>query len=161
VSFWKRIQQEVTFIGMERKMQFINGLGGAFIFSNDPKRLAEWYTTCLGLIFESDDSVGMFWQVFWALNPDDPTRKYDTTFAIMQATTSISHPIPEAEPETMYGDQHYMLNLRTHDLQALLQMLECKGVTIIRQEEMIYGKFAWIRDLDGNRLELYQPSPPC
>lgn len=140
-------------------MGFINGLGGAFIFSNDPRRLAEWYSTCLGLEFESDESGESFWMVFWALNPDDPTRKYDTTFAIMQATTSISHPIPDTEPKSMYGDQHYMLNLRTHDLQGLLQLLESQDVPILRQEEMIYGKFAWIRDLDGNRLELYQPSP--
>ncbi|OGO33013.1 MAG: hypothetical protein A2Z16_14260 [Chloroflexi bacterium RBG_16_54_18] len=140
-------------------MQFINGLGGAFIFSNDPSRLAEWYSSCLGLKYESDESGESFWLVFWALNPDDPTRKYDTTFAIMQAASAISHLIPDIEPKSMYGDQHYMLNLRTHDLQALVQMLESKGVPIIRQEEMVYGKFAWIRDLDGNRLELYQPSP--
>jgi predicted enzyme related to lactoylglutathione lyase len=148
----------VIFIGVEGRMQSINGLGGAFIFTNDPKRLAEWYTTCLGLEFETDNSGGMFWLVFWALNPDDPSRKFDTTFAIMQASTSISHPKPDAEPESMYGDQSYMLNLRTHDLQALLQSLESKGVPVIRREEMIYGKFAWIRDFDGNRLELYQPS---
>ena len=57
----------------------------------------------------------------------------------------------------MYGDQPYMLNFRTDDLKSLLKHLEGKGVRILRQEDTDYGRFAWIRDLDGNRVELYQP----
>ena len=139
-------------------MKYINGLGGAFIFSNNPKRLAEWYAVHLGLEFESDESGDAFWLVYLALNPDDASQKFDTTFAIMPATASFSRPAPVVEPESMYGDQPYMINLRTYDLDSLLQSLEQKGVPVIRRAEMIYGKFAWVRDADGNRLELYQPS---
>jgi len=81
-----------------------------------------------------------------------------TTFAIMPASVRFSQQIPESEPQSMYGDQPYMLNLRTGDLEALLRSLEKQGVPVIRREEMVYGKFAWIQDADGNRLELYQPS---
>lgn len=138
-------------------MQMINGLGGTFIFSDEPNRLAQWYEIHLGFQFESDEQGEAFWQVFWALNPDDPTVKFDTTFAIMKSAVSFSQPIPQSEPQSMYGDQAYMLNLRTGDLEALLQSLEQQSVPIIQRAEMVYGKFAWIRDGDGNRLELYQP----
>lgn len=135
----------------------INGLGGAFIFSNEPNRLARWYEVHLGFQFESDEKGESYWQVFWALDPQNPEVKFDTTFAIMKSPVSFAQTTPQDEPQSMYGDQPYMLNLRTGDLDALLQSLEEKSVTIIRRDKMEYGKFAWIRDADGNRLELYQP----
>lgn len=139
-------------------MPMINGLGGAFLFSRDPKRLADWYQAHLGLQFESDEKGESFFLVFLALNPDDKSSSYDTTFAILPSSQDFSRPIPDSEPHSMYGDQPYMLNLRTSDLEALLHQLENLGVPVIRRDEIEYGKFAWVRDADGNRLELYQPS---
>ena len=59
----------------------------------------------------------------------------------------------------MYGDQHFMVNLRVTDLESLLERLGARVETILgRQDEGEYGLFAWLYDPDGNRVELYEPS---
>lgn len=137
-------------------MSQISGVGGAFVFSTDPKSLAEWYVGKLGLAFEGGPDF--FYQVFFGLDPDDPSRKLDTTFSILKAKQPFPRPGPYAtEPESMYGDQPFMVNLRVRDMDALLAGLEAGGVEIIKREDEDYGRFAWIRDPDGNRVELYQP----
>lgn len=136
-------------------MSLINGIGGAFIFSDDPEQLARWYTEKFGLVFEGGGEA--FYQVFLAVDPGDSSHRLDTLFSIIKANTSFSRPAPAEEPESMYGDQPFMLNLRTDDLAALIAHLEETGVRVIKQQDEPYGKFAWIRDPEGNRIELYQP----
>ena len=136
----------------------IDGVGGAFIFSNDPQTLADWYSDFLGVKFERAGDGGAFYTIYWALDPENTTRKLDTTFSIMQASV----PLPvrdrvEPEPENMYGDQPFMVNLRVRDIDATLDALASKGVNAIKREDWDYGRFAWVRDADGNRVELYQP----
>jgi catechol 2,3-dioxygenase-like lactoylglutathione lyase family enzyme len=138
-------------------MSFINGLGGAFVFSNEPKRLANWYSENFGFEFDGSEEFGAFYKIFWAADTEDPARKLDTTFSIMRAKASFSREAPAEEPESMYGDQPFMVNLRTGDLESLLSHLEAKGVAVIKRQDEPYGKFAWVRDPDGNRVELYQP----
>jgi catechol 2,3-dioxygenase-like lactoylglutathione lyase family enzyme len=139
-------------------MSFVEGVGGAFVFSRDPARLAEWYTEHLGLAFEGSREFGAFYRVFWALDPENTGRKIDTTFSIMAAKTEFpERAAVETEPEDMYGDQPFMVNLRVRDLDALIDDLAKKGVEPIRRDDEPYGKFAWIRDADGNRVELYEP----
>lgn len=140
-------------------MSLINGIGGAFIFSGDPKRLARWYWEYLGIEFEGDGTGDMFYKVYLALDPRDTARTLDTTLAILKARVPLQQTVPEIEPQSMYGDQPFMLNLRVDDLEALLTRLQADGIPILRREDLAYGQFAWIRDLDGNRVELYQPSP--
>lgn len=65
-----------------------------------------------------------------------------------------------AEPSDMYGDQPFMVNLRIRDLDGLVAHLEREGVTIIKREDESYGRFAWVRDPDGRRIELCQPLAP-
>jgi uncharacterized glyoxalase superfamily protein PhnB len=135
----------------------IDGIGGAFIFSNDAKRLADWYSEHLGLEFEGSAEQGAFYQTFWGLDAVDASRKVDTTFSIMQAKIVLEEKSVDAEPEDMYGDQPFMVNLRVLDIDAVLESLSSKGVEAIKREDYDYGRFAWVRDLDGNRVELYQP----
>ncbi len=137
----------------------VEGVGGAFIFSNQAERLAAWYEAHLGLKFEQAGEGGAFYQMFWALDPQDRTRKLDTTFSIMPARVPLPQREPGPEPEEMYGDQSFMVNLRVRDLDATLTHLAAKGVTPIKREDYDYGRFAWVRDPDGNRVELYQPLP--
>ena len=138
-------------------MNHISGVGGAFIFSSDPKRLADWYAEHFGFVFESIADYGAFYQVFWGLDPESPKRKLDTTFSIMRAKTPFPTRKKGPEPTDMYGDQPFMLNLRVNDLHALLTHLAAKGVKPLKREDEEYGRFAWVRDLDGNRVELYEP----
>ena len=60
----------------------------------------------------------------------------------------------------MYGDQSFMVNFRVTDLDAFLNDLKQKRIEPIKREDESYGKFAWVRDIDGNRVELYQPLTP-
>jgi catechol 2,3-dioxygenase-like lactoylglutathione lyase family enzyme len=138
-------------------MAWIDGVGGAFVFSNDAEKLARWYREHLGFEFEGSAEFGAFYQVFIGLDPDDTERKMDTTFAIMQAKVELGSPSTDPEPESMYGDQPYMMNLRVRDLAAVLEHLAAKGVEPLKRTDDGYGLFAWIRDGDGNRVELYQP----
>lgn len=97
--------------------------------------------------------------MFWGQASDDPERKIDTTFSVMQAKAELPGAGPDAgeEPESMYGDQPFMVNLRVTDIDAVLDHLAAKGVEPLKREDESYGRFAWIRDGDGNRVEIYQP----
>ncbi len=137
----------------------IDGVGGAFVFSSDPARLADWYREHLGMELEGSAESGAFYQVFWGLDPEDRRRKLDTTFSIMKATVDVPVRGDEPEPESMYGDQPFMVNLRVRDLDAVLASLSARGIEPIKRSDYDYGLFAWVRDADGNRIELYQPIP--
>ncbi|HYE96242.1 MAG TPA: VOC family protein [Rubricoccaceae bacterium] len=137
-------------------VRLVSGLGGAFLFSARPKELAGWYAAHLGFAFEGDGE-STFYQVFFALDPERPDRKLDTHFGIMRANEDFARPAPAEEPDSMYGDQPFMLNVRTDDLDALIARLEAGGVAVLQRQDESYGRFAWVRDPDGNRVELYQP----
>ena len=140
-------------------MSLIDGVGGAFVFSNDAEKLAEWYREHLGLELEGSVESGAFYQVFIGLDPEDTERKIDTTLAIMQAKVDLLSTSVDGEPDSMYGDQAFMLNLRVTDLPAVLAHLADRGVEPIKTTDEGYGLFAWIRDGDGHRVELYQAVP--
>jgi len=142
-------------------MSHIDGVGGAFIFSHDARTLAQWYRDYLGMTLEGVEEYGAFYQVFYGLDPDDHSRRLDTTFSIMPAAKSLPPPRKDDhESDNMYGDQPFMVNLRVRDLDGLIAEMEAKGVAIIKRQDEVYGKFAGIRDSDGNRIELYEPIPP-
>lgn len=141
-------------------MTHINGVGGAFIFSEDPKRLAGWYRDHLGLQFEGNADFGAFYTTFVTVDANDPELRRDTTLSIMKARQPLEKPDPDPNPSSMYGDQPFMVNLRTDNLAALLDRLTERGVPILGQQNESYGAFAWVYDADGNRVELYQPLRP-
>lgn len=116
------------------------GVGGVFLKANDPTMLTAWYAEHFGItkgdptsvIFDGPESLGM------------------TVFAHFPADTNY------------FGDgpQRSMLNLRVDDLDALLDQLAVAGVRIDpKREDYSYGRFAWIWDPEGNRVELWQPLP--
>ncbi len=137
--------------------EVVNGVGGAFVFSEDPARLADWYTRHLGIDFEGGGEFGAFYRVYVAADPQQPERRLDTTFSIMKAGFPTARPAPEREPESMYGDQPFMVNLRVNDLDAVAARLAAGRVRLIARQDEPYGRFAWVRDADGNRVELYEP----
>jgi predicted enzyme related to lactoylglutathione lyase len=114
------------------------GVGGIFLKARDPQALSAWYATHLG-IPKSDDGSMIF---------DGPESGGMTVFAHFPETTKY------------FGDgpQQSMVNFRVDDMDALLKQLEAAGVRIDpkRQDES-YGRFAWIWDPEGNRIELWQP----
>jgi predicted enzyme related to lactoylglutathione lyase len=122
-------------------MARVTGIGGVFLRSKDPKRLSAWYIEHLGLPatewgvnFEWKDEVPPgTGQTAWSTFPDD--TKY-------------------------FGEdpRHVMIDYRVDDLDALLAKLEVAGVWIDpKRDNSDFGRFAWIKDCDGNRVELWQP----
>lgn len=117
---------------MERAL----GIGGYFLRAADPAALAGWYRSCLGL---DTDENGQ-----WQQQPGP------TVFATFEADTGYFGP----------GAQRSMLNFRVRDLDAMLAQLRARGADVAEQaQEMAgVGKFGWVTDPEGNRVELWQPT---
>jgi catechol 2,3-dioxygenase-like lactoylglutathione lyase family enzyme len=127
-------------------MASVQGIGGVFIDSDDASRLASWYEEMLGIKMESHpDGIG-YYRVFFTRDAETSIMRSNPVFAINQAKTRL--------PE---GERGYMINFRVDHLDSYLEKLRTKGVAIEDNiQEWEYGKHAWIRDLDGNRVELYE-----
>jgi predicted enzyme related to lactoylglutathione lyase len=118
------------------------GLGGIFFKSRDPARLAAWYDGALGVA--SDDWGGTFGAQF------------------PLAAGCDGHAVWSVFPEsTTYFPATTMVNFRVRDLDAMLAQLRAFGADVDdRVEEGEYGRFGWVTDPEGNRIELWQPTPP-
>ncbi|MDQ2905161.1 MAG: VOC family protein [Ktedonobacteraceae bacterium] len=128
-------------------MAHVSGIGGVFIYSNDPKALAEWYTNHFGIEFEADKKEENFWMLFHSRDDNEPSKRTNTVFAIMPAKTPLGPRRGE-----------YMINYKVDDLQGFIEQLKTKGVNAEPVEDDGHiGKFTWITDPEGNRIELYQP----
>ncbi|WP_109124045.1 VOC family protein [Dyella sp. C11] len=120
-------------------MAKVIGFGGIFFKAKDPKALNAWYGKHLGLNIEK-----------WggARFEDDATRHGYIAWSPFSADTKYF------EPST----QPFMMNFRVDDLHALLAQLRADGVTVDdRVDESEFGRFGWIMDPEGNRVELWQP----
>jgi catechol 2,3-dioxygenase-like lactoylglutathione lyase family enzyme len=135
----------------------IDGIGGVFLMSEDPEALARWYGEHLGLRFSGGAEFGAWYLTFSARDPVDTRRRVDTVFSIMRAKVPLPRASTTTLPESVYGDRRAMINLRVRELEPLVAELTRKGVAILKREDESYGRFAWIHDADGNRLELYEP----
>lgn len=122
-------------------MARVTGIGGVFLRSPDPEALGAWYAKHLGV------QVGEYGATFlWKDEVPEGTGM------------TAWNPFPQNTTYFGEGNQAVMINYRVDDLDALLAELAAAGVWIDpqRQNES-YGRFAWIRDCDGNRVELWQP----
>lgn len=117
------------------------GVGGIFFKAKDPERLKAWYREQLGfpvdehgfVVFSGKDDPGG--SLVWS--PFAQDTKY---FA------------PSTAP--------FMINFRVRDLDAMLAQLRAAGVTVDDKiQDEPYGRFGWIMDPEGNRIELWQPIP--
>ena len=117
--------------GMERVL----GIGGYFLRAADPVALSTWYGECLGL----------------DVSPDGPWLQETgpTVFATFEADTDY------------FGSRHQqsMLNFRVRDLDAMLAQLRAKGADVDTDTQDLegVGRFGWVTDPDGNRIELWEP----
>lgn len=114
------------------------GIGGVFLKAQDPKKLSAWYAEHLGIPTQDGSTLAF----------DGPESAGMTVFAHFPASTNYFGA----------GDQNVMVNFRVDDLDALLAQLEAAKVKIDpKRDNYSYGKFAWIWDPEGNRVELWQP----
>ena len=118
----------------------VTGVGGFFFKSEDPSKLKDWYKKHLGL--NTDDYGCTFW---WM---DDKGNKASTQWSPFAADTKYFEP----------SQKQFMQNFRVHNLDGLLVKLKEEGVTLVGEPEAYdYGKFAWIVDPEGNKIELWEP----
>ena len=127
-------------------MKRVTSIGGIFFKSDDPERLYRWYEKHLGIAREPHGQGAAFhWQ-----EPNDPGKDGLTAWAIFPSSTKYFDP----------SRASWMINYRVEDLDALLAALKAEGVEIDpHREDYDYGRFAWISDPDGNRIELWEPAP--
>jgi catechol 2,3-dioxygenase-like lactoylglutathione lyase family enzyme len=126
---------------MSQKSRIL-GIGGIFFKSANKKTMQKWYAEHLGLA-DSGHGVMLPWR-----EKDNPDSEQMTVWTIFSGTTKYFEP----------SQASFMVNYIVDDLDALLDRLTKEGVNIDpkRQNES-YGKFAWIFDPDGNKIELWQP----
>jgi catechol 2,3-dioxygenase-like lactoylglutathione lyase family enzyme len=124
--------------------QAVRGLGGVFLYAEDPEQLSRWYAAHLGLSFTEWEPGKCYGLELFFTDPDG--RKAHTVFSLMKAKA----PLGEGRPECM-------VNWRVDDLEAFCAGLEAAGVAVEPLQDYGYGRFAWIRDPEGHRIELYQP----
>jgi len=121
-------------------MKRVTGIGGIFFKAKDRGKLLEWYDKHLGIKADPEYGTTFDWR-----DKDDPEKEGVTAWSVFKQ-------------ESKYFDQPFMINYRVDDLDGLLKALEAEGVQIDpKREDYDYGKFAWIIDPEGNRIELWQP----
>lgn len=117
-------------------MEHVLGIGGYFLRATDPEALSAWYRECLGL---DTDEHGLWRQETGA-----------TVFAAFESGTDY------------FGSrtQQTMLNFRVRDLDAMLAQLRAKGADVAQETQEMdgVGRFGWVTDPEGNRVELWQPA---
>ena len=122
----------------------VTGIGGIFFKAEDPTTLKEWYGKHLGL----------------------DVTEYGATFRWIERENKEANTLARTEwspfkKDTTYfapSEKPFMFNYRVENLTALLKALKEEGVTIVGEvEEYSYGKFGWIMDPEGNKIELWEP----
>ena len=117
-------------------MAKVTGLGGIFYKVADPAATQAWYQENLG--------VGGEWGAVFPFKQDNPEG-----FALLSPfKAATDYFAPSAAP--------FMINLRVDDLDGLIGDLAVKGISILGRQDEEYGRFAWILDPDGLKIELFQ-----
>ena len=118
----------------------ITGLGGVFIKSPKPRVLAAWYQDVLGIKLERWGGA--------LLRFDAPGHPPHTVWNAFSANTDYFAP----------STREFMLNFAVDDLDAFVAKLKAKGVAILKRDDQDpNGRFAWIVDPDGTKIELWEP----
>ena len=119
----------------------VTGIGGFFFKSKDPDMIKNWYSKHLGL---NTDKYGCtFW---WK---DNEGNHCSTQWSPMNEDTDYYKP----------SEKQFMQNFRVENLEELLKALKEEGVQIVGEMETYdYGKFGWIMDPEGNKIELWEPN---
>jgi predicted enzyme related to lactoylglutathione lyase len=126
-------------------MKRVTGIGGVFIKSGDPAKLREWYKRHLGIQFEEWGGIAFRWK-----DPENPDFGGTTVWNIFDAASNYFDP----------SKAQVMINYRVADVHALVAALRAEGCQVMDQvDESEYGKFGWVVDPDGNKIELWEPPP--
>lgn len=127
----------------EKKSKKVTGIGGIFFKCKDPKALRSWYATNLGL------QVNQYGSVFEWYQGADSTKKGFLQWSPFKETTKYFEP----------SAKEFMINYRVENMEALVAELKANNVTVTDTIAVYdYGKFVHIMDLEGNKIELWEPN---
>lgn len=122
----------------------VTGIGGVFFKARDPKALSVWYREKLGVAIRD----GGEWALFLWREREDPERVGTTVWSVFRQDTKYFGP----------GEGTCMINYRVRDLDRMLAQLRALGVGVdSTMVEDFNGKFAWVIDPEGNKIELWEP----
>lgn len=125
------------------EMKRVTGIGGIFFKCKDPKKVREWYSKHLGL------NTNDYGTVFEWYQGADSTKKGFTQWSPFNEKTNYFEP----------SGKDFMINYRVENLNKLVAVLKTEGVTIVDSiARYDYGKFVHILDLEGNKIELWEPN---
>lgn len=134
---------KIMFQNETPKMKRATGIGGVFFKCKDPKKVREWYNKHLGL------NTNVYGTVFEWYQGADSTQKGFTQWSPFNEKTTYF------EPST----KDFMINYRVEKLEQLVAVLKSEGVTVLDTIETYdYGKFVHILDIEGNKVELWEPN---
>jgi predicted enzyme related to lactoylglutathione lyase len=123
-------------------MKRVTGIGGIFFKCQDPEKIKQWYKTHLGLDMDQYGAKFM-WQ-----QEGDPARKGYTLWTPFSDKTKYFEP----------SSSDFMINYTVENLEALVAELKKEGVKVLDEIETYdYGKFVHILDIEGNKIELWEP----
>ena len=126
-------------------MKRVTGIGGIFFKARDPEALRAWYRQHLGLDIQDWGGMAFRWH-----DPEAPDTNGTTVWSIFPASSNYFDP----------SSAPFMINYRVSDLAAVLDLLRTEGCAVDdRLEATEYGKFGWVMDPEGNRIELWEPPP--
>jgi predicted enzyme related to lactoylglutathione lyase len=126
-------------------MKRVTGVGGIFFKADDPAKIRDWYKKHLGMDGMQDWGFVFKW------------KELDNSNAPVPASTSWS-PFKADTKHFNPSEKQFMFNYRVENLVELLKVLKEEGVQIVGEiEEYPYGKFGWIMDPEGNKIELWEP----
>lgn len=126
-------------------MKRVTGIGGIFFKAKDPKALGEWYRKHLG--FDIQDWGSSSGAIFEWNAENNPNGSGMTVWNVFSKAENLA---PSTAP--------FMINYRVADLHGLLRELRAEGCAVDdKVEESEYGKFGWLMDPEGNRIELWEP----
>jgi predicted enzyme related to lactoylglutathione lyase len=122
----------------------VTGIGGIFFRVRDPEKMSVWYREHLGINAE-DGHAEFLWSA-----PKRPSETGRTVWAVFPEDTDY------------FGSSRpgFMINYRVANLEKMLTQLRAQGIVVEKTENYDYGRFAWITDPEGNRIELWEPKNP-
>ncbi len=132
---------DITSNVKEIPLEQVTGIGGVFFKAKDSKGMVAWYRKNLGI-----QSKGGYTDFTWR-DKDHPEETGHTAWRIFPTNT------------TYFGESSssLMVNYRVANLDRMLEQLRRNGVKIEKVEDYDYGRWAWIMDPEGNRIELWEP----
>lgn len=124
-------------------MKRVTGIGGIFFKAKDAAALQSWYKRHLGIDVQEWGGTAFNWT-----DEEDKPVAGSTIWSISSAASDPFEP----------GNATFMVNYRVEDLHALVKILRDEGCNVLdKVEDSEYGKFAWVIDPEGNKVELWQP----